>query len=57
MTCNLSLYLQQQELECRRIARAANSGTQAQSEWLKTAEAILARRREHVEVCKMCKVP
>lgn len=54
MTCNLTQYLCEQELICRRIARSCNEGTQCAEEWLKTAEAILARRREHLAVCKEC---
>ena len=54
MTCTHERYLEEQELNCRRIAQSSNDGTQAHSEWLKTAEAILARRREHLAVCKDC---
>lgn len=54
MACNLEKYLEGEELSCRRIARSANDGTQAQKEWLKTAEVLLERRREHVQVCKKC---
>jgi hypothetical protein len=52
--CNHEKYLEQEERSCRQIARSMNSGTQAEQEWLKTAEAILARRREHLAVCKEC---
>jgi hypothetical protein len=52
--CNHCQYLEIEELSCRRIARSENDGTSSQSEWLKTAEAILARRREHLAVCKEC---
>ena len=54
MKCNLERFLEQTELECRRIARSANSGTQAYDEWIKTAEALLQRRREHITVCMKC---
>ncbi len=54
MTCNHEKFLESTELECRRIAKSANDGTQAQQEWTKTAEAILSRRREHIQVCKKC---
>jgi hypothetical protein len=54
MKCNLERYLEQEELSCRRIARSMNQGTQSEQEWLKTAEAILARRREHLKVCREC---
>ena len=55
MTCNHEKFLEEQELSCRRIARAANDGTQAQQEWIKTADALLERRREHIPVCIKCK--
>lgn len=54
MKCNLEKFLEQTELECRRIARSCNDGTEGQREWTKTAEALLARRREHVKVCVKC---
>ena len=54
MMCNLYQYLQGEELTCRRIAKSCNEGTQCAEEWLKTAEAILARRREHITVCREC---
>jgi hypothetical protein len=54
MTCTLTQYLKEQELVCRRIARSENEGTPSQIEWLKTAEAVLARRREHLKVCREC---
>jgi hypothetical protein len=54
MTCTLTQYLKEQELTCCRIAKSCNEGTQRAEEWLKTAEAILARRREHLTVCKEC---
>jgi hypothetical protein len=54
MKCNLERYMESEELSCRRIARSMNQGTQAEQEWLKTAEAILARRREHLAVCPEC---
>ena len=54
MKCNHERYLEENELVCRRIARSCNEGTQAEQEWLKTAEAILARRREHLKVCREC---
>ena len=52
MTCNHEKFLESTELECRRIAKSANDGTQAQKEWLKTADALLQRRSEHLAVCK-----
>ena len=55
MNCNHELFLEEQELECRRIAKSCNEGTQGHSEWLKTADTLLKRRREHVVICKKCK--
>jgi hypothetical protein len=55
MNCNLDRYLEEQWIACLRIAKSANDGTQAQAEWVRTAEAILQRRNEHVSVCKKCK--
>lgn len=55
MKCNIEKYLEEQELSCLRMARAANDGTQAQDEWLKTATVLNERRKEHVSVCKKCK--
>ena len=52
MKCNLERFLEQQELECRRIARSCHDASR--EEWLKTAEFLLARRREHVAVCEKC---
>jgi hypothetical protein len=54
MNCNHEKFLEEQELQCRRIARSCNEGTEGQREWLKTAETLLARRREHIAVCKKC---
>lgn len=54
MMCNLARFLEEEELQCRRIAKSANDGTQAQAEWVKTAEVLLERRREHVRVCMKC---
>jgi hypothetical protein len=54
MTCNHERFLEQQELECRRIARSCNRGTEGEQEWLKTAQALLVRRSEHLAVCKEC---
>jgi hypothetical protein len=54
MTCNHEKFLESTELECRRIAKSCNEGTQGAQEWLKTAEALLQRRREHIQVCKKC---
>ena len=54
MSCTLEQYLEAEELSCRRVARSCNEGTQAHREWLKTAEMLLKRRREHVLVCKVC---
>jgi hypothetical protein len=54
MNCTYERYLEQQELEFRRIAKSANDGTQAQKEWLRTAEALLQRRNEHLSVCRKC---
>jgi hypothetical protein len=55
MKCNIEKYLEEQELSCLRMARAANDGTQAQDEWLKTAESIHSRRSQHAMLCKKCK--
>ena len=41
MKCNLFRFLEQTELECRRIAKSCNAGTQGHQEWLKTAETLL----------------
>ena len=54
MSCNLEQYLESEELSCRRIAKSCNEGTQGRQEWLKTAEILLARRREHILICKKC---
>ena len=54
MTCNPNSYLREQELECRRIAKSCNEGTQDQNEWLATAAVLLERRREHVSTCLKC---
>jgi len=54
MKCTVTLYLEQQELDCRRIAHSSNDGTKDQREWLKTAEGLLQRRKEHVAGCKEC---
>jgi hypothetical protein len=54
MKCNVTSYLEQQERDCRWIAQAANDGTKDQQEWLKTAEALLKRRREHIAGCIGC---
>jgi hypothetical protein len=54
MKCTHEQYLEAEELSCRRISRSENDGTSSQREWLKTAEAILARRREHLKVCREC---
>ena len=54
MKCNHEKYLEQEERSCRQIARSMNSGTQSQAEWLKTAQTILERRREHLLICKEC---
>jgi hypothetical protein len=53
--CNHERFLEQQELECRRIARSCNEGTQNYDEWNRTARALLERRKEHISVCKQCK--
>lgn len=54
MNCNHEKFLEATELECRRIAKSANDGTQSQKEWLRTAEALLVRRSEHLAVCRKC---
>jgi hypothetical protein len=54
MKCNHEKFLESTELDCRRIAKSCNDGTQAQEEWLKTASTLLERRREHIVVCKKC---
>ncbi len=54
MKCNHEAYLREQELECRRIARSSNEGTQTGEEWFRTAQALLERRREHIKVCDKC---
>ena len=50
----LEQFLETTELDCRRVARSCNEGTQAHREWIKTAEMLLKRRREHIMVCKVC---
>jgi hypothetical protein len=52
--CNHERFLRSTELECRRIARSCNDGTQGRQEWLKTAECLLERRSEHVVECEKC---
>jgi hypothetical protein len=54
MTCTHERYLAQQELECLRIAKSCNEGTQAYREWMLTAEALIRRRNEHVVICTKC---
>ncbi len=54
MMCTLTSYLEAEELQCRRIAHSANDGTKDQREWLRTAEALLARRKEHLAGCREC---
>jgi hypothetical protein len=54
MTCTLEQYLCEQELTCRRIARTVHDPI-AHEEWLKTAQSLLERRREHIKVCGKCK--
>ncbi len=54
MTCTLERYLREQEVTCLRIAKSANDGTPAQTEWLKTAEVLHERRVQHILVCKTC---
>ena len=54
MKCTITSYLEAEELQCRRIAQSSNDGTKDQAEWLKTAESLLKRRREHIAGCKEC---
>jgi hypothetical protein len=54
MKCTITSYLEAEELQCRRIARSENEGTDSQREWLRTAKVLLERRREHVAGCKEC---
>ena len=54
MKCNHEKYLESEEISCRRLAKYCNEGTQAEQEWIKTAEALLQRRREHIKVCLKC---
>lgn len=54
MTCNHERFLESTELEFRRIAYSCNEDSQGRQEWLRTAEALLARRREHIQTCKKC---
>ncbi len=55
MKCCHCQYLEEEFVECLRVAKSANDGTQAQEEWLKTAEALRKRRNEHLKVCKICR--
>ena len=55
MSCILAAYLREQELTCLRIAKASNDGTEAQKEWLRTAQVLIDRAAEHKETCKKCK--
>jgi hypothetical protein len=52
--CNLTNYLMEEELSCRRIAQVANLDTPAGMEWLRVAGEILRIRREHLGNCKLC---
>ena len=54
MNCTLARYLAEQQVVCLRMAKAANDGTKAQEEWLKTAEAIHERQVRHIADCKQC---
>lgn len=54
MKCNLLAYIEEQEMTCLRIAKAANEGTQAQQEWLKTAQVLIDRAKDHQKACKTC---
>lgn len=55
MSCNISAYLEEQQIVCLRIARASNEGTDAQKEWLKTAQVLINRAKDHQRTCKKCK--
>jgi hypothetical protein len=52
--CTHFQYLEEKMVECLRVAKSANDGTPAQEEWLKTAEALFWRKKEHLKVCKAC---
>jgi hypothetical protein len=52
--CIIVDYLLEKEVECVRLALAANDGTKTQSEWLKTAEMLQRQRKEHLAGCKEC---
>ena len=52
--CNLFSYLEEQQVNCLRIAKASNDGTQAQEEWLRIAEVLMKRRAEHLAACRKC---
>lgn len=50
MICNLCRYLQDQELECRRMHISANRA----GEWEMVAEILLLIRQTHVKKCTRC---
>lgn len=52
--CILSRYLDEQELACLRMERAANADTPHAMEWRKVAETLAGIRREHVGRCERC---
>ena len=56
MTCILSSYLEEQTFTCLRIAKSANEGTQAQQEWLRTAQVLIDRTQHHKKICGKCKM-
>ena len=55
MSCNLLAYIDEQRIACIRIAKAANEGTDAQREWLRTAQVLIDRAEEHRLTCQKCK--
>ncbi len=55
VSCVLREYLEEQSVTCLRLAKSANDGTQAQREWLLTAEVLIQRAKEHEATCQKCK--
>ena len=54
MKCNLLRYIEEQAVVCVRIARSCDEGSESRTEWQRTVEVLMERRKEHVAVCKKC---
>jgi hypothetical protein len=52
--CNLSAYLLEQELACRRMERVTHADTRDGKAWGKVAKVIYDLRIEHCEQCGKC---